>query len=43
MDKEKRNLWTKLVETVGVCVVQTLTEILLKREKGEDDDREKEQ
>ena len=43
MDKEKRNLLSKLAETVGVCIVQALADLLLKKEKGEEDSHERTQ
>lgn len=43
MDKEKRTLLSKLAETVGVCIVQALTDLLLKKEKGEDENHERTQ
>lgn len=43
MDKEKRNLLSKLAETVGVCIVQALADLLLKKEKGEDENHERTQ
>lgn len=41
MDNKKRNLWSKVAETVGVCIVQALAELLLKGEKEEDSHGEK--
>ena len=43
MDKEKRNLLSKLAETVGVCIVQALADLLLKKDNGEDENHERTQ
>ena len=43
MDKEKRTLLSKLAETVGVCIVHDLADLLLKKEKGEEDSHERTQ